>query len=554
MSLSTRKNFLINLALLLCGSLVFALSHPGFLFANGLSFLAWFAYIPVFILVRRASFKTVWLYGFVYGMISYALFVSWLVIFSPAGSIAILLEYGVILMVTFLLLKAAAVFFPVYGWIVQWVVWCGYEYLKTKGFGGFSYGVTAYSQWRNPVFLQCADIAGVWGLSALITFLSAWFSNSLFEALNTGSVLFRTAALRAARKHLFSLVIWGVFFVFAVVYGFVSPKEYSAYPRVKVAAMQQNTDPWKGGLPAYKNDITTLMNLTDKALAADPDISIVLWPETSVVPPVMLNYDMRGDRDRFDLIKNLLEFINSKKCVFVVGNDHAVDRGGRYTDDYNAALVFVPGKNVIPPDPEIYRKNHLVPFTEYFPYGKWFPGLYEALLNGDTHMWTPGTELTVFDAGGLHFSTPICFEDTFGDIGRGMFNNGARALLNMSNDAWSKSQACQNQHLSMAVFRSVENRIPAVRSTASGQTCIVNPNGKVTVMAPSFEKTYITGTVPVISQQVRPTLYARFGDLLGKIFAAFAGILLFVGIILQIFRKHFGVKKLRKDGNRNDGK
>ena len=83
------KSFLINISLLILGSFLFAFSNPGFVFSEGLGFLAWIAYIPVFVLVYRLSFKTVWIYGFVYGVFLYMLYVSWLVIFSSFGSIAI---------------------------------------------------------------------------------------------------------------------------------------------------------------------------------------------------------------------------------------------------------------------------------------------------------------------------------------------------------------------------------------------------------------------------------------------------------------------------------
>ncbi len=528
------KNFFFNIILVLLGAFLFALSQPGFLFTNGLSLLAWFAYIPVFLLIRRSSFKIVWLFGFIYGFISYALFASWLVIFSFFGSIAILLEYGVLLTATFLIMKLSDKLFKKHGWLVMWVVWCAYEYLKTKGYGGFNYGVTAYSQWRSSLFIQVADIAGVWGLSALISFPSAYIANILFEIKKSDKKFNITEIRKNIIGHKACTCIWVALFAFTVVYGCLKPKNYSNYKKVKIAAMQQNTDPWHGGFPTYNKDVHNLINLTKEALSKDPDIDFVLWPETAVVPPLLYNYKRRTDRKRFNLIKELLEYINSTKSVFVFGNDHAVDRGGKYTEDYNTTLVFTPGKNVLPPDPEIYKKNHLVPFTEYFPFQKLFPKLYKALLEGDTHFWTPGNELTVFHENELNFSTPICFEDSFGSLCQGMYKNGARAFLNVSNDAWSKSLSCQNQHLSMAVFRSVENRVPSVRATASGQTCIIDPNGHVQKEATPFKITYITGEIPVIPLTEKSSLYSLFGDYFGIMTAILAGALLLLGIVIQL--------------------
>ena len=155
---------------------------------------------------------------------------------------------------------------------------------------------------------------------------------------------------------------------------------------------------------------------------------------------------------------------------------------------------------MIPPEPEVYSKIHLVPFTEYFPYEKQFPALYKFLLDGDTHLWTPGDEYKVFEHDGLRFSTPVCFEDNFGGDLRNFKKSGTGAFFNLSNDAWSKSKRCQVQHLKMAVFRSVENHIPSVRSTASGETCFISSIGKIYQKIPSFTEGYAADYIPVIDR------------------------------------------------------
>ena len=100
----------------------------------------------------------------------------------------------------------------------------------------------------------------------------------------------------------------------------------------------------------------------------------------------------------------------------------------------------------------------LYDFTEHFPYRKLFPWVYDLLVATDTHFWAQGTERTVFEINGLKFSTPICFEDTFGYLSRDFVNAGAGAIVNLTNDAWAHSEPCQWQHMSMAIFRTVENR------------------------------------------------------------------------------------------------
>jgi apolipoprotein N-acyltransferase len=83
----------------------------------------------------------------------------------------------------------------------------------------------------------------------------------------------------------------------------------------------------------------------------------------------------------------------------------------------------------------------------------------------------------------------------------------------------------------MAVFRSVENRVPSARSTASGQTAFIDPNGKITAMAEPFAETYIVVDIPK-RENAPGTRYTAWGDWFGaaQVFAAFAA--LAAGIIL----------------------
>jgi apolipoprotein N-acyltransferase len=175
-----------------------------------------------------------------------------------------------------------------------------------------------------------------------------------------------------------------------------------------------------------------------------------------------------------------------------------------------------------------------VPFTEHFPYEKQLPAIYQALKNADTHFWEKGKEATVFDVNGIKFSTPICFEDTFGYLSRLFVQNGAELIVNMTNDAWANSLPSQMQHLGMAVFRAVENRRTVARATASGQTCAIDPNGRILGMAEPFKATRLTVEVPLMTAS---TIYTAYGDFLGQGFLIGALLVLPVGVVVRVVRK-----------------
>jgi len=519
------RSFLFNLLLVAVSVLLFAGSFPSLLFENGFPFFAWIVYVPIFILLQRVSLAGSLAWGALYGYAAYGLFNYWLGVFHPLAGIIVGSVYLVYNAALFFLLRLAIIFFPKRAYIVQWVIWLAYEYLRTTGFLAYSYGISAYSQWRMIPLIQIAGIFGVWGVSALVVFPSVWLGSLIWKIKNS--------------RFLISLIpffVWFAALTAALVYGFTVPSDFSDSPKVNIALVQHNTDPWIGGIDAYRDNYLTLKRLSNEALAAQPKPDLVVWSETAFVPRIYWHTTYRDDPSSWLLVKELNDYLSMQDVPFVIGNDDArkdpsknPKPGENFRVDYNAAMLFENGKNT-----GTYRKLHLVPFTEHFPYEKQFPLIHRALVNADTHFWEKGTEATVFSVSGFTFSTPICFEDTFGYLSRKFVQNGAGLIVNLSNDAWSKSLPAQNQHLSMAVFRTVENRRSMVRATASGQTCGILPNGRIIAMAAPFTEAWLNVSVPVLNEE---TIYTRRGDYLGVGFTLFGIILLLYGGIMYIMKK-----------------
>ena len=534
----------LNVFLLLSSSALFALSQPGFLVSTGLPFLAYIIFVPLFILIRRISFRSAFLWGGIYGVLNYCIFSYWLWGFHPLAMYIVALEYFLYYMTTIPLLKLADLCFPRYGFAVQWLIWIGYEYIKTLGFLGFSYGLVGYSQWQFIPFIQIASIFGVWGVSALVCFPSAWIAAGIKpyckEPLRNWLHGFRAFAYRGR----VSALIWCLCMIGALIYGVSVQRDYNELPTARIALIQPNSDPWVGGLEAYRRDFNTLKKLSDQAIADNPNLALVVWPETAFIPRIDWHYRYREDRNSFELVHELLTYVDAQPVPFLIGNDDAVkavtEEGLPDRLDYNAALLFRPHGNVLPPRPDRYRKMHLVPFTEHFPYKKTFPAIYDALVANDTHFWEKGDEPAVFSVNGLEFSVPICFEDTFGYITRRFARHGAKLFVNMSNDAWAKSVACQYQHLSMSVFRAVETRLPMVRATASGQTAAISPHGNITAMLSPFVEGYICVDIPVFTEKSN-TWYVMWGDVLGIVVTiAAVGLLIIASVraILNLGKLH----------------
>lgn len=550
--------YVVSIVLLEFLSIVcFCLENPNFIIKNGIGFLAFFSYLPVLLLVKKSSMENVWLYGGIFGFFSYALYGFWLFNYNHLLFFIICFVYSLFFATLFLLLKIVDRWSGKYSWIIQWLFICSFEYIKTLGVFGFSYGVTAYSQWQFVSFIQVASIIGVFGLNAIIIFPSCVIYGFLLNKTKRNFHIYKELNSSDSKesnvqKHIlaekekesyshnafiFFGALWCAVFISCVLYGYSVKKSKIRYKDITVAAIQNNEHSWEDGFDVYARNIQSLMKLTDEALEINPDIQMVIWPETAVVPAIVQNYNNKNDEARNKLVTFVLQYINSKNCVFIIGNGHKEVSLKNEMKKYNSSLIFVPNNNVIPPKPFRYSKMHLVPFSEFAPYKNYFPDFYKKMEKFDFHHWDAGEEYKVFNYNDFYFSTPICFEDTFGEVCRNMAKNGARCFVNLSNDSWSQSEVCQRQHLAMAVFRSVENRVPSVRSTTSGITCIIDESGSIIKEAPEFVPTYVMGNIPVIQGNKKLTLYTRYGDYAGKAECFILILLLIMKLIVVTIKK-----------------
>jgi apolipoprotein N-acyltransferase len=387
--------------MILLGALLFAASFPNLLAVNGIPILAWIAFVPVFVVVHRVSLPASVFFGALYGYTAYGLFNYWLSVFHPLAGLIVGSIYLCYFAVLFPLLKLAAILFPRKGYLLQWLLWIAYEYLRTLGFLGYAFGIAGYSQGQVLPVIQIAGIFGVWGVSALVVFPSAYFAAALKDR-QIRTFLSREGAAGFA---------WIIALMASLIYGLVSPVDYSAASTVRFALIQHNTDPWKGGIADYRQNYETLKRLSLEAMSADLKPDMVVWSETAFVPRIYWHTVYRDDPESWALVKELLDFLKTQDVPYIIGNDDArreINADGQWDRvDYNAVMLFEGGENT-----RIYRKMHLVPFTEHFPYKKQLPWVYNALEKADTHFWEKGQEAVIFEAGGVQFSTPICFEDS----------------------------------------------------------------------------------------------------------------------------------------------
>jgi len=152
-----------------------------------------------------------------------------------------------------------------------------------------------------------------------------------------------------------------------------------------------------------------------------------------------------------------------------------------------------------------------VPFGEFLPFRDWLPRWVRMLVPGDL---APGkaANLLFLEKPAVRIGALVCFEDSLARETRALVLEGAQVLVNLTNDSWFGNSAGAAQHLANAKFRAIETRLPMIRCANTGETCSVDPMGRVDQRLEAFTEGIDTLAV-LVPEHPLHTTYTRFGDL-----------------------------------------
>ncbi|MDY5931560.1 MAG: apolipoprotein N-acyltransferase [Candidatus Ornithospirochaeta sp.] len=520
---------ILRLFLILLSAFVTAMAFPNPFSEGGLGFLIFFSLIPMYYVIDSSSWKGIWLYGIIYGFVFYLIYNYWLSTFHPLAILIAPTLESVQYLFLFPVLKSAHSLFRKRGYIVQSIFHLSYLYLTQQGFLGYPYGNFSAALYAYPVLIQSASVFGIWLICLFIMIPQTLAS----EALSSGRRLadYKGDAAAIIILHIANALLGTAAFIY---YDIKEPES-----EIRIAAVQHSADSWEGGYSTYRKNFETLSSLSLEAMEEEPDM--VVWSETAFVPSVAWHTSYPSNPATSLLVKRFVDFGLNLPVPLVTGNPEGVledpsrpailEDGTWNRKEYNTVIFFSDGRIM-----ETYRKQHLVPFTEHFPYQKQFPKLTALLIANDYNWWESGDEATVFEYGDFRFSTPICFEDIFGYLSASFVRNGAEALINLTNDSWSGSVAAEMQHMQLASFRAIENRKPLLRSTNSGITCLVDPSGRIIDPMEPFTEGWRIYTVP-LGKKEGHTFYTEHPDVLAKLSAIMTPVLLIAGCIHSVHRR-----------------
>lgn len=255
-----------------------------------------------------------------------------------------------------------------------------------------------------------------------------------------------------------------------------------------------------------------LAELSREALA-DGGVDLLAWPEAA--------FPDQGEpsEDSLTLVAELAE-----RAPVLTGYLGVDWRGPGDYDIANSAMLYLKGAEE---GAERYDKRHLVIGGEFIPVLCWMPKpVQEAFARwfGAPLSLKTGKKSGKFALPGKqwHLSPLICFEDALTDLARDDARNGAALLVNLTNDAWFDDIAAPRQHMRNAVLRAIETRLPLLRCSNTGITCLIRPSGEVTGLG--IDHGDITGDtaaagvydlVVPLNPHPRQTFHTRYGEVVG---------------------------------------
>jgi len=428
-------------------------------------------------------------------------------------------------------------------------IWTAFEWAHSLGDLGYPWLTLGYTQMYKYLFVQAADIAGVWGLSFLIAACNAVVFALIIKLRNNSET--RTKLFKEPYTILLCVHIVILLFI-PVIYGVIRVSNLNlneTEKKINFSVVQPNIDPWQKWVADPMSQIGKYKQLQDSLIQAQgkaPDVSV--WSETAIT---YLNTDINLNHN----LVFLNDWLDSNKMSLLTGFTDMVlfdekpansptarywPAKGKYYESYNSAILLNPD-SVSRFKPQIYHKMRLTPFGERLPYAELFSFAISWFeWNVGISSWSKGNEQKnlILRNGVIEakIAPIICIESIYPDFVRGFTAKGADVLTVITNDGWYDYTYGPEQHFQIAAMRAIENRRYLVRCANTGVSGFISPTGKTIKKAPQYTSIAVSESIPLINTK---SLYVEIGDLLPQI-CSFATLVLFFFSI--IYRKKIKIE------------
>lgn len=390
------------------------------------------------------------LVGLVYGILFFALLVSWTSRYlGPVPWAALSVVEGGLTALALIPIALA------YRWlprafparnaqlfllpVVVSALWVGRElFIGTWPYGGFPWARIGMSQAESPL-ASISSWVGVSGLGFLMVLVVA--------------LLIEVARLRAWTRPLAVVVPATLVVLLAVTPAFPTVAAGS----MRIAAVQGN------GPTGYFDQREPFSVIDAQTDATAPlygeDVDLLVWPEGGL------------DTDPFqnETLARRMTLITTRIDAPLLANA-ATARTGRY---FNTSMLWTDTGGAT----QLHDKRHPVPFGEYVPDRPFFNALAPDLIGLIQREYTPGENPPIVDIDGVAVGLAICFDVIYDDVILEGVNAGAQVLVFQTNNADFRGTDENLQQLAFARMRAIETGRSVVNISTVGTSQIMRPDG-----------------------------------------------------------------------------
>ncbi len=242
--------------------------------------------------------------------------------------------------------------------------------------------------------------------------------------------------------------------------------------------------------------VKTVATATSSAPGSTRRVDLIVWPESPA--PFFTSDPLFRDP-----VSEMARATRIWVVTGAIGSIPVMQGGKSASQVFNSAALVSPSGDWT----ARYDKVHLVPFGEYLPFPRLFA--FAGGLTKEVGEFQAGASRAPLDAGSTPLGVFICYESVFPGEIRQFANQGARVLVNLSNDGWYGDSGAYAQHLNQTRMRAIENDRWLLSATNTGVTASIDPYGRTVAQLPRKERGALMAPYALTSVT---TFYTRHGD------------------------------------------
>ncbi len=453
--------------------ILLALAYP----PADLGLLALVALLPLLWAWQDASILSAARDGFVFAVVFLSILMSGLVHTGYTGTVSLIIAASLYYAATGALVAA----FSRRGLHSPWLTaaaWLFFESLRGRWpLGGLAWGEIGIALHNVGVARALASFGGV----ALVTFL---------VVAGNGLLLDLAGSARQRRPRPLALAAAGLAGLIGIsVVGLVARYDPRPTGELHFALLQgDNRETGIGEDQAADQALTAAHFSLAAQLRGHYDL--IVFPESS------LDYD---PEEYPPLRQQIVDLAAQHHAVVLVNARYQAPNA----KIYNANLAYAPDGRLL----GVYAKQHLVPFGEYVPFRSELSFISD--LRQIPYDFTAGTRRVLFHAGGHTFGSVICYESAYAPLVRDFVRAGAQAIVVSTSDRTYGRSGIAATHVATDQMRAAETGRPVLQAAISGETAVIDSNGRLLQSTGLFTKALVTGTVQTTTGE---TPFVRLGE------------------------------------------